>query len=696
MLEEIKTLDEQNIEFPIKINLSISNYNAFGGAKKDFNYITCYLNNNENKYLIGEADDKKKYIFEFENNLLNKKEFNHEFKYQNETKKILKSSYINSGAFSTAIAIKLTEPFIEIISKEILVLKILGYNKHKNSNMWNKRYYGEQYIPHKTEYGNLLLDIYFYGDDIINKYFDKNFLDDVEFKDFYNNKKLGFNITKFYKSLTLNNTEIKHLKIYVLKMLAVLFYFYKKNIFLNDLKYDNIGCDQNNNLVLIDYDERHYGNFYDYSNKKHIHATLPTASILPIYLRKLIYSLIYKDIHKIKDIIKSREEFFDIINTDKKKDQQFLLNRQFNYLKNKEHKDFFDYYKLEKEDEEFEKLEKSIIEQDKLEEEQIKNKTTEEEKIENKIMEEDYLKKSFSKFNYSSNIYENILVKLVLIKKMDMFKIRFDKYNCSGLFQILLTLFFSDYTSIYINNGEKNLKGLISGNTIKNKKGKILELNKNKTNEIENNIIWHLYYHSLNDISKLNELVNDFLEPINPLDPENVRICERLKKLFFDNVSETGLLAPEFDDIPPFDLVFKYLYNSLNFDEIESQSEIFEEKTNENDIGENKINYNKLFLKLIKENIRDDIEIDYTITDQEYDEWIFERIRTKLTTKYEDIDVNKGLLLIPPENSKYKEHYEKSFVFDGYEEKKVGGYNKNNFKKKYLKYKQKYQNLKYK
>jgi hypothetical protein len=107
MLEEIKTLDEQNIEFPIKINLSISNYNAFGGAKKDFNYITCYLNNNENKYLIGEADDKKKYIFEFENNLLNKKEFNHEFKYQNETKKILKSSYINSGAFSTAIAIKL-------------------------------------------------------------------------------------------------------------------------------------------------------------------------------------------------------------------------------------------------------------------------------------------------------------------------------------------------------------------------------------------------------------------------------------------------------------------------------------------------------------------------------------------------------------------------------------------------------------
>ena len=637
--------------FPIKINLKMSSdKNLSGGDGNDFQYILSYLNNSSNKYAVGETDDKtQKFVFELiDDKEINKKTVEHTFNYIDGNNENVKSIYINNGLYSSAIAVKLIESDFYNLNDKILVLKVLGTKKYdKNGkiidiiklNEWNKRYYLEQYKNHKNLYPNLLLEYYFYGNNLINEKIDISKLVNIEYKNFYNNKYLSFNISKYYKSPSLKNMTIEELKIFILKTSAVILFFNSQNMFLNDVKYDNIGCDENNNLIIIDYEASHYKNFYKYKNNDLFeYPILELGGVLiPTFLKKKFFLLLKDKIEIIQKITKKRSEII----------------KQKSLLKETDIKDFI-------------KEHGNIIYR-----------------------------------NLTNNIVENIYVENVIKKKLLSDNIGIDKYNSLGLFQILLTIFFAPFENISPFIGEGNLKSLVFGYTIKNKKGKILSQSNPHIEIVRANLIFLFSaYDKLNDIFKLNELVNDFLEPFDETNSENVRICERLKKLFFDNVSETGLLAPEYDDIPPFDLVFKYLFNSLNYNELLNNKEM-ETKENIEDII--KINYNDVFLQLIKENIMENITeiieektkekkyIISNITDQDYDEWILKRIEIKTKTKYEDNNnTNNDILLIPPINTKYINYYENIVVKK--DKQIIGGYSKN-FENKYLKYKKKYFNL---
>lgn len=649
-------LEMSNIcsEQEIKDLVDVTAYNSLlGGARSDSENILRYLNNSKNIYAKSfNSLNGKKYIFK----LLEDKN-NKEFIYSTN----IKSKYIGAGFYSTAMAIKLKytddNDAVDKFRNEILVLKVLGVKKNFDNGVkrsdkffqdWNYRFY-KQYEKDKKTYGVLLANIYFYGDNVYNSdYFKELVREQITdqpkdtYHKFINDKKLCFNISKYYHSPKISNMTSDSIKQFILKMVSVIFYLSKKNTFINDFKYDNIACDNYNNFICIDYDVFNPITFYKFvdDNGKYKYVNFGLATTIPVHVRKKIYSLFKNEVDIIKSIRATREKVFD--------------NNEKNNL-------------IEELKESLVKLKKNI---------NIMNFFN---KYDDKTNKNNNLDKIFLRISLNSLRIENLFVLNVINKNAgENYNLGMSKFDCLGIFQVLMTMFFAPFESIEPKNGGGGLKSIMFGHTIKNNVGMILELNKLIYQlESHNHIFWLSAFQTLNDIDKINKIVNEFLEPLYPDNPIIVKMCNDFRKLFFDNDSETGLLAPEYNDIPSFDLVFKYLVDVFNY-------------------LDNK-DYNNLIIKLLRENIFSDIDIDFNITSKTYNEWICERKHIKTTSNYAldemNYEMNNEIDLIPT-NTKFHNYYYNLNKQNNDDISKIQ-YDKNeSFKNKYLKYKNKYLNLK--
>ena len=138
--------------------------------------------------------------------------------------------------------------------------------------------------------------------------------------------------------------------------------------------------------------------------------------------------------------------------------------------------------------------------------------------------------------------------------------------------------------------------------------------------------------YSLNNVETIRKFIYEFIEPLDDLNPD---YCNKLKYLIFDPETETGLLAPDYDDIPSYELIFSYL----------------------NEINDNNSNIFNLYETYIKENIGDDINIEENTfqINNNYREWANERKRIKENS--DNVCENEESLIFPPVNTNFKNYF---------------------------------------
>lgn len=504
-----------------------------GGGKDDVLTILRYMNNTKYNFLKSiNSIDNNEYLFQQQS--FNNPKFN------------LNSFYINNGAFNTAIPITLVNPNNHLLYGQKLVLKILLVNKYENEVIrtdtsyveWNQRHYSH-YCKDKKLFKNLLLDIYFYGDNIY-KYIDQN-TDNTS--DIQNNQekitkyinilethKFSFNISKYYDDIfSLNKTQQK---IFFIKVISVLYFLTKNNFMIGDFKIENVRTDNNINVVCIDYDH-HNRTFFKYRKENQYYIkNLTYGANIPCFLKKEIFYLFKDGISEIEKLVIYRKN-----NIDKNIFKNYkLLNRDIVYDNNNQiSENDINGYKLNF---------STLI-------------------FFNKCLNIDGIKEiyfnSSYKFTDNINAIENMLVqaytKYKLNKTKTEYNIGLDKVNSTGLVDIILSLFFAP---IFCDNNE-----IIKYDAFVY--CEIINTTNNKTMTMENTNSKHLQFISryssfknLNNISIINNFVNNFIQPLNE---ELTDFCNYLKLLLFDYESETGLLAPEYDDIPRYEYVFEYIKN---------------------------------------------------------------------------------------------------------------------------------------
>lgn len=208
----------------------------------------------------------------------------------------------------------------------------------------------------------------------------------------------------------------------------------------------------------------------------------------------------------------------------------------------------------------------------------------------------------------------------------DIFKL--DKLNSFSICEILLHLFFK---KIYYKEGETkfhhNIKIIFYEKYIYNENDKKLQVNEDEIVKLKTGT----KFDSLNNIETIRKFIYEFIEP---LDDVNQDYCNKLKYLIFDPETETGLLAPDYDDIPSYELIFSYL----------------------NEINDNNLDLFNLYETYIKENIGDDINIENTFQiNNNYREWANERKRIKEDSN--NVCENEESLIFPPLNTKFKNYF---------------------------------------
>lgn len=641
-----------------------------GGDREDKDHLLRYLNNYKNKYLKSvNSSDGNNYIFEVlqddeKNRLIYKDNYD-------KIEQPYTSKYIGAGFYSTAIAIKMIQPFDKkIIYPEILVFKSLGVKKNKDEKFyrgWNDNFYGN-YKKDANEFGNLMLEIYFYGDNVINE----KYLEEVDvhnsnynkYFNFLNDKKICFSISKYhYNQIYL---PLNYKKIFIIKISAILDYLSKKFAFINDFKNDNISCDiQNFNVKCIDIGNDTINHIK--INDNYVYKHISYGSAIPTYIKKKFHSIIFDEISTIRSLTSIRSEFINYFqnsntNYNNMDDDIWIMgnilkrknpNLTFEEIQNAKikYKDFFIKYNHKKSKHNGNKL---------------------------------WYK--YRSKNILDNYAENIMTEFVITFYIKNTDIGLDKFNSYGLAEILIRNFFAPYTEI--SNGVENegsFKSFMFGYTIKNSNNQTIIMKKPDKKDIfkTNYIFWYSSYTNLNDINILKTFVHNFIEPLNN---EYANICNRLKMLIFDDDSETGLLAPDYEDIPSFDLVFKYLVDNLfsfneqiNLNDKTTQFNLFYQNFNNNK------NYETLYQNLIRENIKSNINVIWNTELKTLKEWQNERKNAKLQKKY-----SNHFTIYSPTNSQYviEEHPEIEFSQNKIEE------TKGDLKYKYLKYKQKYLKLK--
>lgn len=208
----------------------------------------------------------------------------------------------------------------------------------------------------------------------------------------------------------------------------------------------------------------------------------------------------------------------------------------------------------------------------------------------------------------------------------DIFKL--DKFNSFSICEILLHLFFK---KLYYKEEEKkihhNINAFVYEKYIYNENDKKLQVNEDEIVKLKT----ATKFDSLNNVETIRKFIYEFIEP---LDDVNQNYCVKLKYLIFDPETETGLLAPDYDDIPSYELIFSYL----------------------NEINDNNSNIFNLYETYIKENIGDDINIENTFQrNNNYREWANERKRIK--ENRDNVCENEESLIFPPVNTKFKNYF---------------------------------------
>lgn len=674
----------------IKFDIIVSDEiitDVIGGAREDRDIILKYLNNYKNKYLIStKTSDHNEYIFEVINDDKNRSFYKDELTENNDP---YTSTYIAAGLYSTAIAVKLIKPRNGTIQyPETLVFKLLGVKKNKHPEYyenWNNNFYGN-YKNDVREFGNLMLEIYFYGDNVINRNFDKENNDQNEnykkCKEFLEKKKLCFNISKFHGYQM--NLSLNEKKIFIMKTISVINYLYELKYFINDFKNDNIACDQENlNLKCIDVDNDTINKFY--INHQYIYKHLKLGTTIPAYLKKIFYVYMHNEIFFVKQLISIRDDYINA---------KSLKNNYVNPKKiNDEYSLIYNLLKLK---------DPQMYEQDRS---KFINKCSEFfDKYNQNGFNYHNINRLFGTFmnkNLLSNYEENILMHNIIrfhIEKKDM-NIGIDKFSCFGLAEVLIKLFFAPYGEIdykgNINNGPGTLRCFYYGGEIFNQVSRIRMESPEHEIKNSNYIYWYSSFQNLNNIEIINKFVYEFLQPLNP---NYIDVCNKLKTILFDEISETGLLAPEYDDIPPFSIIFKDLakniFNSGEIIDLTGKTTKFNEFYN--DFNKNK-NYKLFYQQLIEENIKLNANIIWNEEDvRTLEDWQRERIIFKQMHKYHHpfIDYLKTPSKYSlPKNSRYfAEYYEVMQILN--EQQYEIEETKEKLKYKYLKYKQKYLKLK--
>jgi len=207
----------------------------------------------------------------------------------------------------------------------------------------------------------------------------------------------------------------------------------------------------------------------------------------------------------------------------------------------------------------------------------------------------------------------------------DIFK--FNKFNSFSICEILLHLFFK---KLYYKEETKihhNINTFVYEKNIYDENDKVFIINDNISSVLK----FYTSFNSLNNVETIRKFIYEFIEP---LDDVNQDYCVKLKYLIFDPETETGLLAPDYDDIPSYELIFSYL----------------------NEINDNNSNIFNLYETYIKENIGDDINIENTFQrNNNYREWANERKRIK--ENRDNVCENEESLIFPPVNTKFKNYF---------------------------------------
>jgi len=277
-----------------------------GGGDKDREHILRYLNNNHNRYLKSvNSSNGINYVFQVD--------------YSNNPKEQFNSKYIASGFYSTAIAITLLKPESELRNySDKLVFKTLGVNKFKKDKQlnakyfddWNERYYRMYELLKKT-FNNLLLTIYFYGNQIYNDKLLLN-IDDIEtdeikkkeYYDFISKKRLSFNISKFYEPI--ETKPLINKQIYLIKIICVLNHLSKLGYLISDFKIDNVRTDNDNNFVLIDFAFHLLFQFRIGSNYN-IGIDMDFGSFISCFVMKNLFKSFEQEIDTIHELIEYRK-----------------------------------------------------------------------------------------------------------------------------------------------------------------------------------------------------------------------------------------------------------------------------------------------------------------------------------------------------------------------------------------------------
>jgi len=198
------------------------NENLVGG---DPDTVLLKLTNITNKYLKEKSDKSDKLVFQFVD------EYN--------TQKKHGSKYLGKGANTVVCAIKKNKPIGE---DKIYIIRIFESNIETTTNFINNNYKRD-----KINFTNAIPNIYCFGK-ILDKTGNNIYSDSM-------GSYLCYTITDLY------NTSFDKLKFYnkikiFVNLLQLLNDAQQKKYFFWDLKYDNIGYDDNYNCIMIDYDER--------------------------------------------------------------------------------------------------------------------------------------------------------------------------------------------------------------------------------------------------------------------------------------------------------------------------------------------------------------------------------------------------------------------------------------------------------
>ena len=257
---------------PIKVDLYLKKQSscnlyssAVGGNPKK---IISLVNNIEYKYIEG------KYKNSSTNGLINNIcfEFDDE---ANNIDDIVGSKYLGKGGLTSVFGIKyLTNNFMQELSNKKLILRAMDLYEAKDMDVWINKYNQVKKI-----FGTNIIDIYMYGDLYTNS----------------NKFICSYVITRFYQDYkVVSKLDYKQLIMYFKSMLDFLVKLEEQKYFYRDLKFINIGMDENvdgsNTFVVIDYDDitiiNKKDNFFNEFNRQGCYTKYCAGTLIPYFIIK--------------------------------------------------------------------------------------------------------------------------------------------------------------------------------------------------------------------------------------------------------------------------------------------------------------------------------------------------------------------------------------------------------------------------